>query len=56
MHNVVSHTYAPAPFLVLNLTFGLSDDYIIQATNNVDWGISFGHFDKMIRDEGGWYP
>jgi hypothetical protein len=22
VHNVVSHTYAPAPFLMLNLTFG----------------------------------
>ena len=29
VHNVVSHTYAPAPFLMLNLTSDLSDEYIV---------------------------
>lgn len=54
--NVVSHTYAPQSFLLLNLTSAFSNEYIVQIIENPDWGVYYGHLDKSVETNRHFYP
>ena len=53
--NVVMHTYAPTPLLILNLTDSISKNFTIKVVQNLRRFVQHANFDRSVKQENGEY-
>jgi hypothetical protein len=53
--NVVMHTYAPTPFLVLNLTDTIAKNFTITVVKNKRRLVQHANFEKSVKQSNGEY-